>query len=147
MHLGQVVAQHPKKNVAEHGRQGLDQHDFPGKGQQQNWGQQQICYQQSQDQPHRSADQQIGGHGAHLLHQATAQLLKKEAGDHPKQSPEARQHKPQSFRIGHLHQQGLRQQVHPQPAGGGAGEQEQHQDEGIHQSWFRVGSHLFSPEA
>ena len=134
MHLGQVVARYAEKDVAEHRRQRFDEDHLPGQGQQQDWRQQQIGHQQAEDQAHGAAYQQVGGHGAHLLHQLAPQLLEENSSDHPKEGTEAAQHGAQPFWFVHLQQQLLGQPVYPKPAGGGARHHKQDQDEGVHHS-------------
>ena len=132
MHLGQVVAEHPEEHIAQHGRQGLHQNHFPREGQQQDRGQEQVGHQQPQDQAHRPADEQIRGHAAHLLHQASPELLEEKSRQQAEEGAKSPKHRAQTLQIGDLHQQALRQQIHPEPTGGGSGEEEQQQDEDVH---------------
>ena len=85
MDLGEVVARDAKEDVGGNRRQGLHQHQLPGKGEEQDRRDQQVGHEQAQDQADGPAHQQIGGHRAHLLHQPAPQPLE----DNPRQ--EARQ--------------------------------------------------------
>ena len=131
MDLRQVVATHPEKHIAHHRGQGFNETHLPGQRQQQDRRQQQVGHQQPQDQPQGAADQQVGGHGAHLPHQFLAQLLKEKASQEAKEGAKTAQYPAQTLQVGDLHQQPFRQQVHPQPAGGGAGDQKQNQDQRV----------------
>ena len=104
VNFGQVVARHPKENIAEHRRQRFDEHHLPGQGQQQDRRQQQVCHQQAQDQADGAAHQQVGGHRAHLGHQPAAQLAEEEARQQAEEGPEAPQDRAQALRFVHLQQ-------------------------------------------
>ena len=130
--LGEVVARDPEEHIADHGRQRFDEHHLPRQRQQQDRRQQQIGHQQAQDEAYGTADQQVGGHAAHLLHQLAAQLLEKDAGDDAEKSPEASQNGSKPLRVIDLQQQPLGKQINAEPTRRRTGNHKQDQDESVH---------------